>query len=144
MQFATLRLIVIILAVAAQVYLYARARQATQLSRRSAVFKFRAIRIIGATIALLFVGNVYIMIRPIPWVDPPTAAQVVLFYPPAVWGFGSIFSAVLLFLTSIGARTGRMLVRFYRGFPGRTLFLPPNPGRRSFLKAGVGGIAAAP
>ena len=144
MQFATFRWIVLSLAVLAQLYLYVRARQAIRRSRRSDRFKSRAVPLVGAGIALLFVMNMYIMSRPVPWIDPPTAAQVGLFYPPAVWSLGSLFAALLLGLTQIAGRLRRLVARLYPGPADKNNSDPVDPGRRRFLQAGVGGLAATP
>jgi len=93
---------------------------------------------------LLFVLNGYTLFRPIPWVDPPVAARFGLFYPVAAWNFGSLFSALLLFLTRVIGRLGRTVVRLSRGPVSRTAGDPVNLGRRRFLQAGVGSLAAAP
>ena len=144
MQFATFRWIVLSLAVFAQIYLYVRARQAISKSRRSDRFKSRAVILVGAGIALLFVVNMYIMFRPLPWIDPPTAAQIGLFYPPAVWSLGSLFAALLLGLTQVAGGLRRMGARLYRGLAGKSISGPADPGRRRFLQASVGGLAATP
>jgi predicted MPP superfamily phosphohydrolase len=144
MPFPTFRLVVISVAVLAQIYLYVRARQAIRRSRRSHRFKSRAIPLVGVGIALLFVVNMYIMSKPLPWIDPPTAAQIGLFYPPAVWSLGSLFAALLLGLTQIAGGLRRLVARLYRGLAGENISAPDNPGRRRFLRAGVGGLAAAP
>jgi hypothetical protein len=99
---------------------------------------------VGAAIALLFVVNMYIMFRPLPWIDPPTAAQIGLFYPPAVWSLGSLFAALLLGLTQVAGGLRRMGARCYRGLAGKSISGPVDPGRRRFLQAGVGGLAATP
>lgn len=144
MRFPTVRLIILTLAVLSQIYLFVRSRQAIRSLDRSNRFKSRAIPLVGTAIAMLFLMNGYIMFRPIPWVDPPTAAQVVLFYLPTVWSFGSIFSALILCLTRAVSRLGRMAFRVYGGQPGHTASVPMDLGRRRFLKTGVGGLATAP
>ena len=98
----------------------------------------------GAAIVLLFSANWQIMFRPIPWVDPPMAAQYSLFYPPAVWSFGSLFSGLVLGLTLAILWLGRMIIRLCRSGVGQAASDPPNPGRRRFLQAGVSGIASVP
>jgi predicted MPP superfamily phosphohydrolase len=144
MRFPTLRLTVITIAVLAQIYLFVRSSQAIRSSRRSDRFKSRAILLEGAAIALLFAMNGYILSRPIPWVDPPPAARIVLFYPPAVWALGSIFSALLLCLAQIIGGLGRLVLGLKRDLTAPTASNPANPSRRRFLQAGVGGLAAAP
>ena len=143
-RFPRLRLIALAVVLLAQVYLFVRIRRAILSSRRSDRFKSRVIRLVGTSIGLLFVLNGYTMFRHIPWVDPPIVAQVGLFYPVAVWNFGSLFSALLLFLTQVIGRLGRMVVRLSRGHVSQTASDPVNLGRRRFLQAGVGGLAAAP
>ena len=143
-RFPRLRLIALAVVLLTQVYLFVRIRRAILSSRRSDRFKSRVIRLVGTSIGLLFVLNGYTMFRHIPWVDPPIVAQVGLFYPVAVWNFGSLFSALLLFLTQVIGRLGRMVVRLSRGHVSQTASDPVNLGRRRFLQAGVGGLAAAP
>jgi len=143
-RFPRLRLIALAVVLLAQVYLFVRIRRAILSSRRSDRFKSRVIRLVGTSIGLLFVLNGYTMFRHIPWVDPPIVAQVGLFYPVAVWNFGSLFSALLLFLTQVIGRLGWMVVRLSRGHVSQTASDPVNLGRRRFLQAGVGGLAAAP
>jgi len=144
MQFSTLRWTVLSVGVVAQLYLYIRARQAIRRSRRSDRFKSRAVPLVGAGIALLFVMNLYLMSRPVPWIDPPTAAQIGLFCPPAVWSLGSLFAALLLGLSQIASGLRRMVARLYRGPADQNNPEPRDPGRRRFLQAGVGGLAATP
>ncbi len=144
-RFAIIRLVIITLTVLAQIYLFVRIRQTIKSSLRSNRFKSRAIWLVGATIGLLFVFNRYIMVRPIPWIDPPMAVQLFLFYPPAIWAFGSIFSALFLFLAQAGGKLGKIIIRLYRdGLNYETVSIPVNLSRRRFIHAGVGGIAAAP
>ena len=143
-RFPRLRLIALAVVLLAQVYLFVRIRRAILSSRRSDRFKSRAIRLVGTSIGLLFVLNGYTLFRHVPWVDPPIVAQVGLFYPVAVWNFGSLFSALLLFLTRVIGRLGRMVVRLSRDHVSQPASDPVNLGRRRFLQAGVGGLAAAP
>lgn len=138
------RLSILALAVIAQLYLFFRARRAIRSSQRSERFKARATRLVGAVIGLLFVVNAGIMFKPLPWLDPPAAAQVGLIYPAAVWSLGSIFSALLLFVMQVAGGLGRMVVRLFSGLAGGAAPAPVDPGRRRFLMAGVGGVAAAP
>lgn len=144
MKFSTLRLIILTLVVLTQGYLFIRIRQAIRSLRQSDHIKSRIIGLISVAIGLLFAMNFYIMSRPIPWVDPPMAAQDILFYLPAVWVFGSIFSALLLFLMRVIGRLGRMVVRHSMGLAGQNAFFSVNHSRRRFLQAAVGGVAAAP
>ena len=144
LPFATFRWTILTLAVLAQLYLFFRARNAIRSSRRSARFKTIAVAAVGALLVLLFVLNMALLYRPIPWVYPPAAAQVGLFYPVAVWGLGSIFSALLLLAGQIAGRIARTFVRLGRGLAGRPA--PPSfdGSRRLFLQAGTGGLFAVP
>jgi len=135
-QVPRLRLIILALVLLAQVYLFVRMRRVILSSSRSDRFKSRAIGLVGAAIGLLFALNAYLAFAYIPWVYPPLAAQIGLFYPVAAWNFGSLFSALLLFLTRVAGRLWRMV--------GRAAHVPVNPGRRRFLQSGVGGLAAVP
>jgi hypothetical protein len=103
-----------------------------------------AVALAGILIGVLFAANWHIMYTPIPWVDPPTLVQAVLFYAPAVWSFGSIFSALLLLIAQAIGESARAAARIYRRLAGPPKAAPANPGRRMFLKAGMGGLAAAP
>ncbi len=143
MRFPRLRLIIVGLAFAAQVYLFLRIRRAILASNRSRRFKSCCIRLTGALIVVCFAVNAYLMFRQFPWVDPPLAAQVGLFYPVAIWNFGSLFSAVLLLLMRLAGALARVVVRVSR--TGRARRSPPvQVGRRRFLQASVGSVAAAP
>ena len=144
MTIPTFRLTILALAVLAQLYLFIRARRAIRSSQCSERFKAWATRLVGAVIGLLFVVNTAIMFKPFPWPDLPAAAHIGLIYPAAVWGLGSIFSAVLLFIMQVAGGLGRMVVRLFSGLASSTAPAPVDPGRRRFLRAGVGGLAAAP
>lgn len=144
LPFGSLRIIIMTLAVLAQCYLFFRIRHAIGSSTRLGRLRSIAIVLAGACIGLLFVMNWRVMFRPILWVDPPAVAQTFLFYLPAVWGFGSLFSALLLFLMQILGWLFRIGGWVYRSVRGRTTPGPVSLGRRRFLQAGVGGVAAAP
>jgi predicted MPP superfamily phosphohydrolase len=142
--FWTFRLIIIGLAVFAQIYLFLRIRSAIRSAPRSGRWNLFALVFAGSAIGVMFAANWHIMYTPIPWVDPPEIVQAVLFYVPAVWSFGSIFSALLLLIAQILGRAGRMTIRIGRRLTSNNPVDEMNPGRRQFLKAGAGGIAAAP
>ncbi|MGA7577781.1 MAG: metallophosphoesterase [Desulfobaccales bacterium] len=143
-RFATLRLGLLTAAVLSQIYLFLRLWLAVSGWRRSAAWKSWFIGAAGAAIAFLFVMNGYILLRPIPWVDPPAAIEVTVFYPAAVWGLGSIFSALLLLLVDLLVGLRRGAARLGRGPATRGNAIAVNPARRRFLKAGVGALIAAP
>jgi hypothetical protein len=144
LTFGTLRFIVVSLAVFAQIYLFLRIRHAIRSSERSARFKSLAVVLAGALIVLLFALNVLILLKPIPWVDPPAAAQALLFYLPAVWGIGSILSALLLVCSQAAGFLGQTIIGRCRN-PARPAEGPPaDPERRRLLQAGVGRLPQRP
>jgi len=142
--FGTLRLVIVSLAILAQVYFFWRIRRAIRSSRGSGRHTSLIVALAGVAIGLLFVANWFVMNTPIPWVDPPSLAQTVLFYAPAVWGFGSIFSALLLLVAQIIGGLCKIAAAVVRRLAGPATASPANPGRRLFLKTGVGGLAVAP
>jgi hypothetical protein len=144
MLISVFRLSAIVLSFLAQGYLFVRIRQVIGASRRSARLKSRAILLAGVAIGLVLILNGYVLLRYFPWVDPPVAAQVGLIYPVAVWNFGSLFSALVLFFTQLVGRLGRQAISLYRSPVSQVPSAPVNPGRRRFLQAGVGSLAAAP
>jgi predicted MPP superfamily phosphohydrolase len=143
-HFGQLRLIISSVAVLAQLYLFLHIGQLIKASRRSNLFKFLLIGAVGLTITALFVMNAFILSRPIPWADPPAALDVILFYFPAVWTFGSIFSALLLGLAQLLKGLGRVIVQCGRGLDRQKSATPINLQRRRFLQAGISGLATAP
>jgi hypothetical protein len=137
-------LVIIGLAVLAQIYLFLRIRALIRSSIRPRPWKQLSLVFAGAAIAALFAANWHIMYTPIPWLNPPTAAQAVFFYAPAIWSFGSLFSALLLLIAQAAAGVRRLALWIYRPLAGHRPDDPANPDRRRFLQAGVGGLAAAP
>jgi uncharacterized protein len=144
MQFAAFRLIILTVAACAQLYLFFRVREAILSSGRSDRFKSGAVPLAGAAMGLLFATNTYVLARRVVWVDPPMMARALLFYLPAVWTFGSIFSALLLSFTQAAAGLARMVTRFHHAPAGQNSTLPDDPDRRRFLRAGAAGLATAP
>jgi predicted MPP superfamily phosphohydrolase len=144
LPFGAFRWTILSLAVLSQIYLFFLARRAIRSSRRSPRFKDRAVTALGAMFVLVFAVNLIILYRPIPWVYPPAAAQVGLFYPPAVWGIGSILSALLLLIAQLFGRLAQPILRLVRSLSGRREPPPFNDGRRLFLQAGAGGLFAVP
>jgi predicted MPP superfamily phosphohydrolase len=144
LTFGTLRIIVVSLAVLAQMYLFLRVRQAVVTSGRPQGVKSAAVLLAGSVMALLFAANLFILVRPVPWADPPAPLQALLFYLPAVWVFGSILSALLLAAVQAAGGLARAVAGRI-GVPApREGESPPDPGRRLFLQGGVGAVAAAP
>ncbi len=143
-RFLVFRLVIFTIAALAQGYLFLRVRNAIRSSRHSERFKTRAVILLGAVLLALFLVNAYIMIRRLPWVDPPALAQVGLLYPVAVWNFGSIFSAMVLFLVRVTGGLGRSVARIWRGLSDTAISAPVDYGRRRFLRVGAGTLAAGP
>jgi uncharacterized protein len=144
MIFAWLRLIIIAVALLTQFYIFLRIRRvikATGWSKRSQVWTSAGV---GAAITILFVMNAYIIVHPIPWVDPPLVAELALFYPPAVWTFGSLLAALLLSLTALFRGIRRVVRRWMRALKPRKPAIPVDLERRNFLQAGASSLIAAP
>src|SRR5512137_2417918 len=118
LPFGTFRLIIVSLAVLAQMYLFWRIRQAIRSSRGSGRRTSLVVALAGVAVGVLFAANWHIMTTPIPWLNPPTLAQAVLFYAPAVWSFGSIFSALLLLIAQLIGGLGKMAVLIFRRLAG--------------------------
>ena len=95
-DFPAFRLSLVFLPAVAQAYLFFCARRAIHSSRLPAAARRPAVAATGAVICLLFLLNALYVLAHIRWVDPPAIAQVLLFYVPAVWALGSVFTAVIL------------------------------------------------
>jgi uncharacterized protein len=145
MQFIIIRSLVLALVAVAQIYIFIQIRRVIKSSHRSSRFKSGTICLVGATIGLLSVLDGYTIVRPIHWIDPPLAAQILFFDLPAIWIFGSIFSALFLFLIQLCSRLRKMIIRFYRAqLSSQTALIPVNQSRRHFIQVAIGGITAAP
>jgi len=138
------RIFVILLAVLAQVYLFTRIRHAVRSSRRSGRFQSRAVGSAGAAIVLLSALGGFVLARPIPWVDPPAFVQILFFYLPAVWIVGSLCSVLILLFFRGAGHFGRKTARIRRELTGQSADPGVDNGRRRFLQAGAGALAAAP
>jgi hypothetical protein len=138
------RVLVLALAVLAQIYLFVRFREAirsTRLSRRAASW---AVGAAGLVIVTLFSLSGFVLARPLAWLDPPPALQAVLFYMPSLWSVGSLTCALILLASRCAGELRRRAVTFWRDATGRAPSAPVDTGRRRFVKAGVGSLAAAP
>ncbi len=144
MKFANLRLIILALAVLSQIYIFIHIHHIIKSSRISGRFKSWASLITGVVIFLLFALNLYFLFIPVPWPDPSRAIQYMLFYPSAIWGLGSVFSALLLFVFQVTGAMARVAARIYLRLAGKETTGTVNAGRRHFLQAGLNGVAAAP
>ncbi len=135
MQIATIRLIVLILALLAQVYLFVHIRRAIKSLPVSGGFKSCAVVLAGMAIVVLFSANRYFTFNPVTWAEPPEAGRVVLVYASAVWTFGSILSALVLFVVHFAGRLGRMAAGIFH----RVSRIEPVPAIRAaaaFLSPG--------
>ena len=113
------RILVVLLAVLAQIYLFARIRHAVRSSRRSRRLKSRAVGATGAAIVLLSALGGFILARPIPWVDPPAFVQILFFYLPAVWIVGSFCSVLILLFFRGAGHVGRKTARIRHELTGQ-------------------------
>jgi uncharacterized protein len=128
----------------AQVYLFVEIRRALQASGWSKPCRSRATWCVGAAIGCLWVLHAYVVLARLPWVEPPFIAQVGLLYPAVVWNYGSILSAVVLFLLRAAGWLGDLFSRIPRRAVGAAPPAPRDNSRRRFLQAGVAGFASAP
>ena len=142
-QFGTIRLIIVIIVVFSQLYLFVNIRRTVKSLPGSGLFKTVALVLAAAAILLLVGVNRYLMFHPISWTDTSWPARIFLFYFPAVWTFGSIISALALFLVHLLTGLGRGISRIFHLFRRKERG-PTGAARRHFLKVAAGGIAAAP
>lgn len=154
-DFVFFRFVLVFLPAAAQVYLFLCARKAILSSRLPAAARRPAVAAAGLAIALLFIMNGYYLLGHVRWIDPPLAARTFLFYLPAIWALGSVFSALLLAAAHLGralaAATGRIVAAATgrsgdAGAPGPegVSARPADAARRRFLRTGMAGVAVAP
>ncbi len=135
---------ILLIAALAQAYIFFRVRRSIRFSSKAAPFKKRAVLSLGVALIVLFAANAFIMFRPIPWVDPPAAVQIVLFYPPAVWSLGSIFCALLLLIMQMAGGLVHAIRKIQHAVSAPKVTAPVDPGRRRFLRAGAAGLTTAP
>jgi uncharacterized protein len=138
------RILVVLLAVLAQLYLFTRIRHAVRSSRRSGRFQSRAVGSAGAAIVLLSALGGFVLAKPIPWVDPPAFVQVFFFYLPAIWIVGSFCSVLILLFFRGAGHVGRKTARIRQELTGQSDDPGVDAGRRRFLQTSVGALAAAP
>lgn len=145
MYFEIFRTSIATVAILAQVYLILRVMKIIWSRPGTNRSKIWLTLLVSVTIGALFLMNAFLMIKPVPWVNPPVIAQVALFYLPAVWSFGSILSAVLLFAIQVMGWLGTAVTWLFHTLSGRMdLSSEPDPDRRRLLRTVVGGLAAAP
>ncbi|MFB3817983.1 MAG: metallophosphoesterase [Candidatus Methylomirabilales bacterium] len=128
----------------AQAYLFLRLREAVRRSAWPRWLQTMAVAAIGTLVGACYLLNIYIVVRRLPWVDPPFLAQVGVLYPVAIWNFASAFSALVLALLRSAGRIRRSLVRCWRSLNGSVVPASPDLTRRRFLQAGVGAVASSP
>jgi predicted MPP superfamily phosphohydrolase len=128
----------------AQGYLFLRLREAIRATRWPAWTKRCGVLVLGLSMALGYVVNTVIVVQRLPWVDPPYLARIGLLYPIAIWNFGAAFSALLLAGLRSAGRLRRAAVRLWRRPDEPAASAAADVGRRRFLQAGVGGLAATP
>lgn len=68
----------------------------------------------GLAMGILAVLNAGPVLRRTAWVEPSWGARIFVFYLPAIWAVGSIFSALLLGLTRSATRLTRLAIRLCR------------------------------
>lgn len=118
-----------------------RAAAASRRPRRAAGIALGSVLLVG----LLYALNIYIVVRRLPWVDPPLWARLGLLYPVAIWNFGSACSAILLAALQGAAWVRRGVGLLARA--GRGVAAAPHSvdlERRRLLRAGIGTVTAAP
>lgn len=142
--YTTLSKLVLALTAVAQLYLFFQLRRAVRGTGWPRHWKAGVTGLAGAAMVLLTAMNVFVVTTPIPWVDPPLVAQVVLFYLPMICGVGSVFSALLLGVARGVGAMARLAGRSLKSRAERLDQAPVNPVRRRLLQVGVGGLAAAP
>jgi uncharacterized protein len=145
-RFAFFRLFVLVFVVGSQIYLFTQFRKAVLETDLSARAKSIVVPLVGATICLLFALNILIAARPFSLLFVHEPVRALLFFLPPIWGFGSIFSALVLCLVRLMGWVVTTVRRFPSG-PRATSKSPSSAideGRRRFLRASVASLAAAP
>ena len=144
MHIPTFRLLVLIPLLLAQAYLFLSARSAILSSLRQGRLRYGVIIAMGLAMGILFAMNAGPVFRRTAWVEPSWGVRTFLFYLPAIWAFGSIFSALLLGLARAASMLTKTAIRLCRKGVNRKTALGPDPDRRRFLRAGVVSLAVAP
>jgi uncharacterized protein len=141
-HFATFRLLVFVPLLLSQVYLFLRARSAILSFLKQGRFRCGVIIATGLAMGILCAMNAGPVFWRTTWIEPSWAARTFLFYLPAIWIVGSIFSALLLGLTRASSMLGKVTFRLFR--KNTNLNPGPDPHRRRFLQIGVASLAVAP
>lgn len=138
------RIVVFSVLAAAQGYLFLRLREAIRRSAWPGWMQTAAVAGVGTLLGICYVLNIYIVVRRLPWVDPPFLAQVGVLYPVAIWSFASAFSALVLALLRSAGHIRRSALRLWRSLNGAAAPAAGDLARRRFLQAGVGALASSP
>ena len=144
-QFYSVRLTLVIASVAAQLYIFFTIRSVLLCSSRSERFKSLALWGAGLAMASLTVVFWFTTFNAVALPNTPGFMHTALFYIPAVWTLGSIFSAGTIMLIQALRHAWTSIVTWrHDKSPGSRAREAMSPGRRSFLRAGAGSLAAAP
>jgi predicted MPP superfamily phosphohydrolase len=138
------RLVLFAVLALSQAYLFVRLRGALRGPGRWHRLRGLTVVAVGIAMVLFYVLNMAIVVRRLPWVDPPVLAQVGLLYPVAIWAFGSIFCALLLAVLRSAGHVRRGAGRLWRHLQAPACAAPVNLQRRRLLQAGVGALASSP
>jgi hypothetical protein len=124
----------LLLAAAAQIYLFVRLRRSLRGLEHAARFPSLAWWL-GAAMGGLWALHAYVVFAHLPWVEPPVFVRIALL-AVVLWNYGSILSALVL-LALRGA--GRLTAPNGVAVPDQI-----DAGRRRLLQVGTGGLAAVP
>ena len=144
MPFRVFFWLVFTVALLSQVYLFFRIRSAILASKIPGRRKTALTAFLGAGMFLLFAANAILLFRPVLWIDPPLAAEFVLFDLPAVWTLGGIFAAFLLLVFRLCGGFCRFAFRARPAADAHPLPDPVDGGRRRFFRTAAGGLASTP
>jgi predicted MPP superfamily phosphohydrolase len=142
--FPLFRLIMMVAPALSQIYLFLRVRKAVLAFRCSRGARSLIVCLVAATMGFLLALNGYVLSGPVPRPDEPAALRAVLFYLPAIWSFGAVFSALFLCLVQAAGTLRRIFVHSFGKAAEQAASCDIDAGRRRFLKAGIAGVAAAP
>lgn len=143
MRFILIRSIILGMLVASQLYLFIRGDRALRRSRWSPRRKqLLRLALIGF-LATPFITYLAFLSRWVPLEQPSPLILYALFYPTAIWSFGSLFSSLLLLLADLSGSC----VRVFRSRvveQAEASAQPLDPSRRIFMQTSLGALAAAP
>ena len=144
-QFYSVRLTLVIASVAAQLYIFFTIRSTLHCSGRSERFKSLASWGAGLAMASLTAVFWFTTVNAVAFPDIPGHMHTLLFYIPAVWNLGSVFSAGAIMMIQGLRHAWTALITWRRDtLPGSRAREAMSPERRSFLRGGAGALAASP